>query len=357
MIITPNIAGSPIVLTKVLATVSIPSASWIDISSDGSKLFISSVDASYQQTFTVVSTATNTVLNTTNVGGSYVYYSDIYGLCANPARPNLFYFNGGRNNNAIYPVTVNTDNTCSVNGGVSNSNDNGYTPNDICVNKAGTRLYATRAISGANTVWVYDVSSGATISNVQSWISASGTLSNGYGDSIVVTPDGSKVFVANRWGNTLNMYNCNASGNIVSPYITAMPFSWVGYTLGMTMHPKGTEFMSWAPSWGRFARHSTSYAYASSTSAEGGRITPGIHSYCPNDAQYSIDGEMIYHTNTNTVYASKTNDTNALYDGSTPATWSVDSVAITGANRLVMGKDGTRAYVLGTNTLTVLGPK
>lgn len=360
MILTPNIAGKDTVLTNVIATISVPNAVWIDVSGGaGDKIFVCSEYGypNYTQTITVIDAATNTVLNSTNIGGGYVYYSGLYGFCSNPARPNLLYFMGGRYNQNIYSVTVNSNNTVTVNGGnQAVTNDNNYTPNDMCVNKAGTRLYSTRAVGGANYLWVFDVSSGTTITNVQSYIPASGALSNGYGDQVVVTPNGSKVFVANAWGNTFNAYNCDASGNITSPYATNMAFGWVGYTGGMSASPTNTEIMAWAGAWGRFARFSTSYNYTGNTSADGGRLTAGMHSYCPNDAQYSIDGSMIYLTGEDKLTVARTSATTSVYDGST-TDWRLDSVSIPGANKLVMGKDGTRAYVVGTNTVTVLGPK
>lgn len=353
MIIIPNPVPGAKFLTQPLATLTtLGTPLRVDVA--GNKAVVYTSDASYNERFYIVDLVNNVILNNTNLGAISGSYTTGYGLACNYARPNIFYFLAGRYSQNIYACTIAADNSVSASAQFSLYNDVNYTPNDICVSQDGTRLYATRAVNGVNYLQYFNISSGATVTNMGA-LQNYGTLSNSYGDSVVVTPDHTKVFMANCWSNLLEYYSVSN----LTPTLTAgnMPFSWVGYTKpnGMAMSPTGTEFMAWATAWGRFARFSTSFAYTSNVNCDGARLTTGMHSFCPEDAAYSADGSVIYFTYDGKFYATLTSKTSGVYDGSLVADWTMDSATIAGAKNIAITAD--RAIVCGTNGITILGFK
>lgn len=353
MIIIPNAVPGAKFLTQPLVTLAtLGTPMRVDVA--GTKAVVYTSDASYNERIYIVDLINNVILNNTSLGALSGSYATAYGLACNYARPDVFYILFGRYSQNITSYSINANNTVTAGSSFNLYNDQNYTPNDICVSKDGTRLYATRAVNNVNYLQYFNISSGTSLTNMGA-LQNGGTLSNSYGDSVVVTPDHTKVFVAHCWSNLLEYYS--VSNGTPTMAASNMPFSWVGYTKpnGMAMSPTGTEFMAWAQAWARFARFSTSFAYASNTSTAGAKLTTGIHSFCPEDAAYSADGSVIYLTYDGKFYATLASKTSGVYDGSVLADWTMDSATIAGAKNIAITED--RAIVCGTNGITILGFK
>lgn len=348
MIITPNIAGGVTTLTNVISTLSITGAKKVDIS--GNRAYVYIFDGTNDKIATVDLT-TNSILNTTSFGAVSGYVG-AWDMVANPARQNNLYILFGRYNQTIYSCSVSNDGTVSLGNGYGLSNDVNYTPNDIAINKEGTRLFASRAQGGGISMWWFDTTSGSTL-NALGAIGGTGSLSNSYGDPVCVTADGT-VFLGNQWGWKMNVYTPSGSSYTS---VTNMDAGSLGYNARMIPHPTKKEIICMSFAWGYMFMYDTDYSFTSGMNFETRKVGSGVVGFCANDLKYSVDGEIIYYSANDALWATTPTLWKSTYNGGDPgpASWTIaKSPTITGASSVAVNE--TRACVVGTNTLTILGP-
>lgn len=123
-----------------------------------------------------------------------------------------------QNGNAIAIVDTSTGATTQVplNG----------SPFSVLINNAGTKIYA----AGANKIWVVDI---ATLN-----VTTVNTPSGGTGNGIGILPDDSRVYVAQQWGNRIDVLDTTTNTLLT-------PISVPNEPLWITVSPDGSTI--WTP--------------------------------------------------------------------------------------------------------------
>jgi|GEM_PF-1210729 len=186
----------------------------ICVTPDGSKVYVTT-NGSYYGYVTVINTATNTVLNTIQVG------TDPISASVTPDGTKVYVANKGDNSVSVINTATNA---------VLTTFPVVDEPSSLCVTPDGSKIYIA---SNSQTVGVFNTATNTLISTIP----LLGTLPNG----ISVTPDGSKVYVTGSYyayygGNYINVIN-TATNTVIDTIPVGLNSIAVGNFIGSVIVP------------------------------------------------------------------------------------------------------------------------
>ncbi|MHB8101362.1 MAG: PKD domain-containing protein [Methanosarcina sp.] len=176
----------------------------VAVSPDGTKVYAANY---YGKTVSVIDTATNTVIATVNVGSSP------NGIAVSPDGTKVYVTN-------FHSVTVSVIDTAT--NTVTSTVDVGSAPRGVAVNPDGTKVYVANLYTGA--VFVIDTATN-TVTDV-------GVGNGPYG--IAVSPDGTKVYVADEESNTVSVITTTTNNVMATVNVGSVP-------RGVAVSPDGTK--------------------------------------------------------------------------------------------------------------------
>ena len=171
-------------------------------------------------TVSVISLATNAIVATIPVG----QYPT--GVAVSKDNSRVYVSNSSSSNISVINTATNT---------VIQTITAGINPTGIAVSPDGTRLYVTYDYPNVNGILVISTATAQTIATI-----TYGAWPAGYDQGLVVSPDGSKVYVANHPSGNVNdvgdVYVINTATNAVTAQISLneVPF-------GLTISPDGSR--------------------------------------------------------------------------------------------------------------------
>jgi len=259
----------------------------------------------YNSSVSVIDTATNTVVNTVNVGISP------FGVAVSPDGSMVYVTNAGSNTVSVIDTATNI---------VIATVDVGKRPFGVAVNQDGTKVYVTNELS--NTVSVIDTATNTVVATVDA---------GSYPAGIAVSPDGTIVYAVNEEGS---LSVIDAATNTVT--------ATVGLEINpiaVAVSPDGAKV--YVTNWGS----NTVSVIDAATNTVTATVSVGS---CPGGIAISPDATKVYVTNelsnTVSVIDAETNTVTATVDAGN-SLWGI-----------AINPDGTRIYVANEkdNTVSVI---